>query len=269
MRWTWAAAICQGAKPQLSRIGGRASVLSEPAPPTPVCPALLARVALGMGRSRPGTKGMRLSAQGERIKYSRPGGTQSRATYILRQNLGCGQRPCSAGERRRSSPTDGRPSKILKPRGSCGVTLRSPTRCEKSLHVPTPRGGTESSNLLCSSGESANRWFRCGDKALANQARLRARIRWRGQGEAAPLPTGQDRGGSVAKFSGPKALGNNSQRSSSAPISERRPRSKRAPKSTGKNLPIRSSRRAAVHRRCDPTARNPAPVVPGPRNAAR
>ena len=154
MRWTWAAAICQGAKPQLSRIGGRASVLSEPAPPTPVCPALLARVALGMGRSRPGTKGMRLSAQGERIKYSRPGGTQSRATYILRQNLGCGQRPCSAGERRRSSPTDGRPSKILKPRGSCGVTLRSPTRCEKSLHVPTPRGGTESSNLLCSSGES-------------------------------------------------------------------------------------------------------------------
>jgi hypothetical protein len=26
-------------------------------PPTPVCPALLARVAVGMGRSRPGTKG--------------------------------------------------------------------------------------------------------------------------------------------------------------------------------------------------------------------
>jgi hypothetical protein len=175
MRWTWAAAICQGAKPQLSRIGGRASVLSEPAPPTPVCPALLARVALGMGRSRPGTKGMRLSAQGERIKYSRPGGTQSRATYILRQNLGCGQRPCSAGERRRSSPTDGRPSKILKPRGSCGVTLRSPTRCEKSLHVPTPRGGTESSNLLCSSGESDANSVHTG--AGRGSAQLRRRRR--------------------------------------------------------------------------------------------
>ena len=81
-----------------------------------------------------------LSARGESIKYSRPEGTQGRATYILRRNLGCGQRPCSAGERHRSSPTDGHPSKILKPRGSCGVTLRSPTRCEKSLHVPTPRG---------------------------------------------------------------------------------------------------------------------------------
>jgi hypothetical protein len=67
-----------------------------------------------------------LSARGERIKHSRPEGTQGRATYI--------------GERRRSSPTDGHPSKILKPRGPCGVTLRSPTRCEKSLHVPTPRG---------------------------------------------------------------------------------------------------------------------------------
>ena len=58
----------------------------------------------------------------------------------MRQNLGCGQRPCGAGERRRSSPPMNARPRSSRARGCCGVMLRSPTRCENSLHVPTPRG---------------------------------------------------------------------------------------------------------------------------------
>jgi hypothetical protein len=51
-----------------------------------------------------------LSAQGERIKYSRPGGTQSRATYILRQNFGCGERRAAhASAAGPHPPMDARP----------------------------------------------------------------------------------------------------------------------------------------------------------------